>query len=276
MTLPPVAVSIPGGSWEAQGVRRCDAAVRPLGPWDALFAFEDATAMKPVEFATALLARCVITVGGDPVTGVDTVRRLTMGDREALLLHLRRVSYGDRMELVMTCPHCRQRLDISVRASDLLLPIYETAAPDYERWVGAGPDARLIRFRLPRGGDLELAASAGAGSAVSLLIETCVDSRNQAAEEGLAEALDEAIGQLDPQAELRFNLICPVCSVSIEGELNMASHLRRELTARASDLLWDVHTLASTYHWSESDILGMSDIRRLRYLDMADIAASGT
>jgi len=275
MTLPPALVSIPGGSWQAAGVRRCDAVVRPLGPWDALFAFEDTNAMKPVEFATALLARCVIAVGGDTVTGVETVRRLTMGDREALLLHLRRVSYGDRMELVMTCPHCRQRLDISVRASDLLLPVYEKAAPQFERWFGAGPEARLIRFRLPCGADVELAVSAGAGPAASLLIETCVENRQQATREGLAEALDEAIAELDPQAELRFNLVCPNCNVSVEGELDMASHLRRELTARATELLWDVHTLASTYHWSESEILAMSDVRRLRYLDMADTAASG-
>src|SRR5688500_6401741 len=63
------------------------------------------------ETVTALLERCVTSLGGIAPTSAS-IRDLTVGDREALLLQIRRETIGDRIDCVATCQHprCGERL----------------------------------------------------------------------------------------------------------------------------------------------------------------------
>src|SRR6185503_1744130 len=79
-----------------------DAEVRPLtGREEELLATESGESMAAM--VTAILARCVPSVG-DVATTPEAVRQLSVGDREALLLHLRRATLGDRIDCIATCP----------------------------------------------------------------------------------------------------------------------------------------------------------------------------
>ena len=51
---------------------------------------------------TTLLARCVERLGGESA-GVEEVRALTVGDREALALALRMATFGDRLARLLDC-----------------------------------------------------------------------------------------------------------------------------------------------------------------------------
>jgi hypothetical protein len=165
-----VEVTLPGGLF-VDGERRQDALLRPLDGEDETFLLEDAEGLSPAARTTVLLQRCLVRVGPVERVDADAVRALTAGDREALLLELRRLSFGDGFECVLACPvpECGEAMELELRAGDLLLAPYEDARPEYE--------ADDVRFRLPNGGDLEAAAPAaraGVEAGVRVVLERCV------------------------------------------------------------------------------------------------------
>src|SRR4051812_32541244 len=87
------------------GERRGDALLRaPTGADEAMLAESQAAASVAAR-AGALLASCVEELGGEPASPSD-VRSLVVGDREALLLHLRAAAFGERVACVLDCPAC--------------------------------------------------------------------------------------------------------------------------------------------------------------------------
>src|SRR5215218_4514842 len=109
---------MPGGV-AVDGARRHDAALRPVVGADEAFLL-DADALAPVERSSLLLARCLVRLGPWQPPGEEHVRELAVGDREALLLHLRRLTLGERLELVLSCPACDEALSLDLGVGDLL------------------------------------------------------------------------------------------------------------------------------------------------------------
>ena len=72
-----------------------------------------------------------------------------------------------------------------------------------------------------------------------------------------------------------LNLTCPDCGGNFRSELDIADYLFAELAARGRELYRQVHRLAFHYHWNEDAILGMSQARRLLYLDALHDGLSG-
>src|SRR3954469_20356588 len=109
------------------------------------------------ERVTRLLGRCVLKIGGGRCSP-QVARGLTCGDREALLLHLRRATFGDRLACMLECPACDESMDLDLSVAELL--VEPGLAPrDEQEMVLA--DGSVVRFRLPTGADLEAAARAG-------------------------------------------------------------------------------------------------------------------
>ena len=86
--------------------------------------------------------------------------------------------------------------------------------------------------------------------------------------ESVIQALNRRIEELDPQAEVRINLCCPVCSYRWEVFFDIASFLWAEINEWAVRMLQTVHKLARAYGWSEREILNLSPVRRQLYLGM--------
>ncbi|HEV2098273.1 MAG TPA: hypothetical protein VGR45_05035 [Stellaceae bacterium] len=273
-----IEIRLPAGIPSRQGWRR-DAALRPLSGRDEMFLAEEGAALAPAARASALLTRCLDRLGPCTAVTLDNVRALTVGDRDALLLHLRRLTFGDRMILELVCPNpdCSERMDLDLRVSELLVPPYAEPAETHETTLGS-PDAQYrVRFRLPTAGDQELAAAhiadeAAAGMSILRRCVLAVSEVASGAEIGELPAnitadLSARMAALDPQAELILNLICPDCGGSLRSELDIADFLFTELADRRRELYRQVHRLAFHYHWSEDAILGMGQSRRLLYLD---------
>lgn len=62
--------------------------------------------------STALLARCVTSIGtltrksvGGPKEWEDIIKHIYVGDRDVMLLELRRLSIGEEIEVTHTCPN---------------------------------------------------------------------------------------------------------------------------------------------------------------------------
>jgi hypothetical protein len=252
-----VEVILPGGVF-VDSERRQDASLRALTGEDEAFLLEDGAALLPAARTTALLARCLERVGPVEPVDEDTVRGLTAGDREALLLELRRLSFGERLECVLACPEpaCREQIEVELHTRDLLLAPYPDARPEYE--------AAGTRFRLPTGGDLEAAAEAareGVDAGARLVLDRCVLAGEP------DERVEALMEELDPQAEIQLELVCPACGHGFTVAFDTGDFIAREVGRDSDALLHEIHLLGLHYHWPESELMAMTPRRRRRYLD---------
>jgi hypothetical protein len=276
-----VIVTLPGGCW-LDGVRHREAALRPLTGDDEAFLLETGEVLLPARRTTALLARCLTRLGPLNHVTPDAVRNLTVGDREALLLHLRRLTLGDRLQCVLSCPHpdCGEKMDLELAVSDLLLPPYRHTQERYETTVTENGTAYRVRFRLPTGADQEVAAELARNdpqAAADLLLRRCVEAVTAEDDSGepvedlppaAAHRLPAIMAELDPQAELMLNLTCPVCGHAFSALFDTATYFFKELAGRIRQLYREVHLLAFYYHWSEAEIMRMTARKRHLYLDL--------
>lgn len=274
-------VTLPGGFW-IDSVRYQQAELHPLTGKDEAFLWEVGDSLIPVQQTTAMLTRCLTCLGPLNPVKADVVLSLTVGDREALLLHLRRLTIGECLQCVLTCPNpsCCEKMDLDLKVSELLLHPYSNARERYEKIFTKDGIRYRVGFRLPTGSDHEsaaLLAATDAQQAAEQLLNNCIawvidESEPKKNLEHcppvVAQKLPAVMADLDPQAELRLDLTCPVCGHRFSTILDMATFFFQELTARVKHLYQEVHVLALSYHWSEAEIIGMTARKRHRYLDL--------
>lgn len=285
MTGAGILAPLPRGLVGDEGSRVVDAMVRPLtGRDEEMLADADARGFdgSMASTVTALLARCVVTLSGAGPPSTDVLRSLSVGDREALLLHLRRATLGDRIDCVATCadPACGERLDLTLSAAGLLVPRYDDAAAWYDELFGSGsgPKRRVrLRFRLPTGGDQEATAEHAAtdpAAAARALLARCVVSPTGSGgvladlPGDIADAIAARMAELDPQAEIRLRFDCTACGRPVEVLFDTASFFLAEIAATADRLYDEIHAIAWHYHWSEAEILDLPRSKRRHYLDL--------
>lgn len=287
-------VTLPVG-FARDGVWRRDALLRGVcGRDEAYLAANANGVMTPAARMTGLLARCLASLGGiAPVTEADT-RALTLGDREALLLHLRRLTCGERIASTLRCPAegCGALMDLDLRVSELLVPAGEYEDAGQELTVATAKGEWRIRFRLLTGADQEavaLLARDDPDGAAEAALRRCVESvtspdGKERPDIGNAAAIPPEVQRelaaqlsaLDPQAEIRLDACCPECGTTFPVLFDTATYFERELLGRQGSLLREVHTLAWHYHWSEADILALPRRRRRDYLTLIAEALEGT
>jgi len=276
-------VTIPGGFARAGSWGRSLWA-RTLCGGDEIFLAEEMSQASPAARATALLERTVALECGSVPASREFCRELSAGDREALLLHLRRLTFGDRMSCVLQCPSCTEKLDLDLSVTSLFVPSYADCAPDREEFISGDGEGRYrVRFRRINGGDLEdLSETVRQDSDVAELsaIERCVidarDSEGRPAASLPVDALRRLaplLAEMDPQAELILEAECPACGENFSQTLDALQYLQAEMVQSLDRLYGEIHQLASHYHWSEAEILSVPAERRRRYLAM--IAGAG-
>jgi hypothetical protein len=170
--------------------------------------------------------------------------------------------------LTATCGGCGAKFDVSFRHSEL--PV-KPAGPSFP-WAETTLDRKPLRLRLPTGADQEIIGAIGdEREAVRKLVELLIEDRSAAAfdVEALSEAdltaIEAALEAVSPEIATALLAHCPSC----EAEQSIAVP-SVALAGRAGQLLSDVHRLATHYHWSERDILGLKRARRQSYLQLID------
>jgi hypothetical protein len=214
-----------------------------------------------------LLARCLAAPGADAGAGLDEVRSLTLAERDWLLLQLHQRSFGRDIVGEVRCPACQTLNEIRFAARDL------SEAPRAA--------ARLEEIPLPSGATVIVrAVTAADHEHFAALSGLDADAQQAAAVARLvvsASALDpgdrvaiaRAIETAVPEP-LRFDLACHQCEARFEAPFDPGRFVLGELVAHSRTLLDDVHMLATTYHWSEAEILRLPIGRRVAYLERID------
>jgi hypothetical protein len=189
-----------------------------------------------------------------------------LGRRNQALTHLYSKCFGSRLQAWTVCRNCGESLDFEMDAE--LLAGEGT-------WESEGVNEPVVvdgrAFRLPTSRDLARAATETEPMAGAVrIVESCLVEGNAPArwsEEELSE-IGEKLALVDPLAEIRVSVPCPGCGNEGKETLDLVSFLWTEIEARVRRLLFEVHTLASAYGWSQADILSMSENRRSMYIEM--------
>jgi len=269
-----VVTTLPNGYWEGGALWREARLREPTGN-DQIFLMEACAELLPVHWATELLARCVVKLGPKQATR-DAVRSLTIGDREALLLQLRRLMLGDRLACVISCPGCKEKLDLEIDITDILQPASDAMDHEHELTIEReSGETTTVRFRLPEGTDQETVASLAltdVEAAADLLLRRCILSVSNGGEvtDELHEPLAARMSELDSQAEINVMANCDACGGSFSLIFDAATFFLQELEAQFQRLYREVHLLAFHYHWGLADILNLSGSERRKFLELLD------
>ena len=223
--------------------------------------------LHPVDRALALLAFA------RPEATPDELAAISVGQRNEQLVELRTATFGSRIEVSGNCPHCGERVEVTLDAGRLVAATDSEGESPFEFESGG---YRIV-FRLPDSRDLALAVRCEeVAEARSLLLGRCVVETwrdggpcpsEDLPEEAVA-ALGDAIAARDPLAEIRLELGCPQCGESWQREVDVAELLWHEVSVGARRLLHEVDALARAYGWTEPQVLAISSTRRRHYLEM--------
>ncbi|WPB55033.1 hypothetical protein [Xylophilus sp. GOD-11R] len=228
-----------------------------LGPDSVLSLWEQGARLHPLDRAALLCA------WARPELPATAIVDLPLGAVTEALLRLRAASFGARIRSRADCRHCGAALELNLACDELLQP--SSLSP------GTGMDGMRLRPASLR--DLAAVADeADTAQAARRLAARCLQPHagvDEPLDDERLAACEAALDALDPNADIGFDLRCEACGARDSAQLDIGAFLWEEIDARAQSLLWEVHTLARAYGWTESEILALGAARRARYLAMA-------
>ena len=196
------------------------------------------------------------------------VHRASLKQRLQWLLALCRRTGLGQLSLRCRCPHCAAELELA-----MALPADQADAAPATVDCEPAPGVRL-RLRLPTGEDQSRWASRNSTDAAAMArdLVIAVDAGGPGAEGGdrldpaWLSAIGESLEAADPLTALELHSGCPDCGAALALPVDLERLLLQWLGSRQSGLLFDVHRLASAYHWGEREIAALDPRRRAFYL----------
>lgn len=232
---------------------------------------------------SAVLSCCVKRIGNISPLSQDIIRQLLVGDRQYLMLQLRVLTFGGRVQATVTCPwpNCDSRVDIDFNISDIPIKEMDHVSPYHELTFKVEENIFPIRFRLPNGSDQEALSSHLAeneATALTHLLWRCLQRIGEIDKPSLEQiralplplrkAIEEKMQSLAPDVELTMEAECPDCHRSFTIPFDLQEFFFAELNTSRELLRREIHYLAYHYHWSEQDILAMSRDKRREYIEI--------
>jgi hypothetical protein len=83
-------------------------------------------------------------------------------------------------------------------------------------------------------------------------------------------AVADAMATHDPLVAFAVSCACPACGTARDHPVDLEAAVLARLGARRRSLLRELHTLASRYGWTESEILAVAPARRAQYLALIE------
>lgn len=216
---------------------------------------------------THLLSACLVRLDDIPPSR-GLVQHMLVGDRDYLMLQLRRMTLGENISAVLVCPACHAKMDMDFKVGDVQVERHSQTAMIYTLELNQGGETRrIVRFRLPTGADQEDILGLDAGNPADALLHRClVDDGGAPLSADERSEVIEVMEQLAPKIDLELDITCPECSHTFLEPFDTTVFFLREMGMNSDQLLREIHLLAFHYHWSEADILSLTRARRRAYL----------
>lgn len=244
----------------------------PVSAINILNIWESGQYQYPLDLALTLLS------AANPEISREDLAALDIEQRDTLLFRLREQVCGHNLNGYAECPQCGERLEFCMTTAEILNnkganPLKERQSFEFIS------DNITIHFRLPNSKDIAESAAVGNDISVKdLLFKRCViasyqdgeqiDAKNLTAE--ILSSLEEKVSEYASVSDLLINLCCSECKHHWHTLFDIVSFFWAEIGAMARSLMYEVHLLAKTYGWSESEILALSPARRNFYLGMVN------
>lgn len=265
-------MQLPGGLIRNDTLRR-DFAFRSLtGSLEMALADAARAATSMPRLVTATLTVALEQLAGE-VPEPAAVAELCVADRQylmaALAAHLGFAQFWRSTQ----CARCGAPFDFGVDYHGLPLKEAGQGFPFTEVDTYQG----RCRFRVPTGADQEvLAEIADDEQALRCLVARCLLEASAAPQVSADAFNDEDIARIEaalevtsPEMAVTAQAPCPDCGTVHDLAIDPYAFLAGPL---AENLFHEVHLLASSYHWSEQEILDLPQYRRRRYLELIDQA----
>jgi hypothetical protein len=238
---------------------------RPTGVEDLLLAEFPTPSW---DLCMRVLSRLAPVRGSEPDDAYGGWDALPLTDADNAMLQLRRAVMGNVVRTDIKCAGrgCGQRIDLSFEIDGLLnnrMPRKPRTVESSDRpgWYRLGS----LEFRAPSASDLAGLPTGAAGR--EALADSCIRPTGT---RGMSlRRIEAALGQLAPSLSGDLAAVCPECGTAIHVYFSVHRFVLAELSAHARTIFSDVHVIASTYHWSESEILNLPEFRRNLYASMA-------
>jgi hypothetical protein len=251
-------------------------------PTELLAIWEEGSGRAPGYQALVLLNSAI------PEKTWQELEMFSIGMRDASLLELRSLIFGQDMKGVVTCPNCSERLELNftvdeIRTGPVRTEMAVNATEGTDSLSDKIPDLLYaegtyqITYRLPTVREVAgISDMANPVVARSHLLLSCIlsaktDDRIIGPDEIPEEILTEIcslMGAADPGGNIRLEITCPSCTHLCEHLFDIVPYLWKEIDSWARKTMSEVHVLACRYGWSETEILAMSPWKRQRYIEM--------
>ena len=189
-----------------------------------------------------------------------------VGVRTAMLLRLVAVTERhDDISLAAGCS-CGESFEFAVPLQAL-----PGGVADEHRLRVRLDDERTLTMRRPTGEDLRRWRDAKPASRTEAL-RVMLDSLVLAGivMPGEEAAVSASISAMDPLVDFGVSCHCPVCGAPNEVAIDLEAMALERLARRQTALLHEVHRFASSYGWTESEVLAVPPLRRARYLKLIE------
>jgi len=265
---------LPGGLWH-NGERQRDYAFKVLtGAVELALAEAAEGARSRPEAVTNALAASLQSLGHLEPTP-DRIDALSIGDRQFLTQQLAVLQGLNEVWMSTVCRRCGESFDFLIRFSEL--PVKE-AGPGFP-FVQVTTSLGEACWRVPTGADQKVLASLLEGEdGPRGLVDRCLVAVSDLGEQAdwapwLADLSQEdvkhieaALEEVAPEVTAEVQVSCIACGQNHRVEIDPYFGLYY----KNKDITTEIHLIASNYHWSEADILSLSQGRRQRYLHLID------
>jgi hypothetical protein len=236
------------------------------------------TSNLPTFLRTNLLLERLVTF--DELKGQlslnDAIRQLTLGDRAILIIQIRAALLGEKIHALLNCPFCKESLSFELSSKSL-------APQSIANPVVAYPlkfENFLLMVKPVTGAVLEaIAESSSINYSIEQLARLCIVSSKPVLPEKLSDELlatvSSKLREIDPQADIVLNLVCPVCNRPFQVPFEIEEYFFNEMAGRLGQLEREIHWIALNYHWSEKEILSLPIAKRKRYIELINATVAG-
>jgi len=285
-----VTCTLPGGYVDGNGTLHSEAELRQLNGYEEeLLASREGR--ETCSLVTDVLSGCLKRIGQVSPVPPSLVQRLLVADRQYLLLKLREATFGPDIRGTLLCPWpgCGRKVDIDFTISDIPVTLSRDKGPLYTMQLskqaalsdGNQNAITAVTFRLPNGADQEAVLPLFRGNparAFSLLLELCVHSLGEHVNPGpellsrlspvARQEIEREMERVAPSVNLDMQVECAECSRIFTAPFDIQDYFFGEIRTDADMLYREVHYLAYHYHWSEQEIMAMTQDRRRRYIEV--------
>lgn len=229
-SLPDTIITLPAGLRDLHGAVERRAEVRELDGTDEE-AIARAKGSLP-KILDTILSRGVVAVGDKPADAT-VLEALLAGDRDALVLGIRRATFGDEIELNIVCPACKAEQRVTLSCEDDI-PV-RTLGDDDREFEVTLRSGKVATVSLPDGASQKALAALDDKTEARLrttLLKHCVQEidgfpvMREAEVKALSirdrDALVEEINKRNPGPQLQeVSRSCAECSESIPLPLTL-------------------------------------------------------